>query len=423
MAKATSTKTTTHVDAQALWDDLMKIAEFTDADQPYTRPAFSQLHVQAREWLQTRFTEAGLDVHMDAAGNLVGRLVGTEKGAGTILVGSHSDTVPGGGRFDGVAGVIAALEIARAIQRSGAKLKHNLEIIDFLAEEMNPWGLSCVGSRAIAGELDQNLLEYTDTTGETLGQAINRIGGIPQRIKNSKRHDIRGFFELHIEQGPVLENEKIDIGLVTAIVGITRLELFFRGEADHAGTTPMDVRKDAVAAAAETMVAVRKLAEKYSESEHYFVATIGVVEVVPGAANVIPEKVRIVVDARSDNRELMLKFLEEVDAAARPAAESLRVEYEGYNKLSDTLPAWCDEKLRTLLGDCAKDLGFSTRELPSGAGHDAAFVSRVAPAAMVFVPCLKGKSHTSQEFAEADALAAGAATIAEAIIRLDDQLG
>jgi N-carbamoyl-L-amino-acid hydrolase len=408
------------VNSERLWHDLMAIAEFTQPDQPYTRRAFTPLFAKGRHWLTEKFTEAGFDVSLDAAGNLIGKITGTTPGAGTIMLGSHSDTVPSGGRFDGVAGVVAALEIGRILKESNFKVKHNIEIVDFLAEEPNVYGLSCVGSRGITGNLDEKMLAFIEPAGETLGEAIKRVGGAPEKISSAKRSDVRAFFELHIEQGPILEKEKLDIGLVTAIVGIRRIEIVFNGEADHAGTTPMNLRRDAAVALAETVVFIRKIAEEYAScGEGHFVATVGVIEIQPNAMNVVPQSARLVIDARSESRPLIDRFLEEVTRTAATAAESYRVECAGPKLLSDSIPSICDANLRDLLSSCAKHLGLTTMDLASGAGHDAAFLSRIAPAAMVFVPCLRGKSHAPEEWAEPSALAAGANVIVEAIMRFD----
>lgn len=394
----------------------MDIAAFTDPAVPYTRRAFSPLFCEARSWLTQRFVDAGFATHVDAAGNLIGRLKGSEPSSGTIMIGSHSDTVSGGGRFDGVAGVIAALEIGRAAKSDGTPLRYNLEIVDFLAEEPNAFGLSCVGSRGISGELNAAHLAYKEPGGETLAQAIARMGGNPDKIPHAKRTDVKAFFELHIEQGPVLEIEALDVGVVTAIVGIRRIEIVFHGEANHAGTTPMNLRRDSAAAAAESMSLIRKLAEEYAQAgDGHFVATIGIVENFPNAANVIPEKTRLVIDARSESRSRMESFYAALDQGTAEIAGALRVVRDPLNMLSDSLPSVCDRGLRSLLCTTATKLGFSNREMASGAGHDCAFMTRIAPSAMVFTPCRAGRSHASEEWAEPEALANGASVIADAI--------
>ena len=408
------------IDGRRLWADLMTLAEITDPERPYTRRSFSPRFVEGREWLSRQFEAAGLNVRIDSAGNLIGRRSADKPNAGTIMVGSHSDTVPSGGRFDGAAGLIVALEIARSIKEAGIRLWHSLEIVDFLAEEPSEFGLSCIGSRGMAGELEAKSLAYEDPSGERLDRAIDRIGGQTSALADAIRSDIVAFFELHIEQGIVLETRGLDLGLVTAIAGITRIEIVFSGSADHAGTTPMDLRRDALVAAAETATFVAEQARGLAKRGHgHFVATCGILEVKPNAANVVPREARLVVDARSDRRELIEDFCRNLEAEIRQIAKRSRVECSRHAVLSDTMPARCDEALLTLLRASASALGFSTMEMASGAGHDTAFISRIAPAAMLFIPCRNGKSHTPEEWAEPEALSSGAAVIGEAVLRFD----
>jgi len=408
------------IDGRRLWDDLIHLAEITDPAKPYTRRSFSPLFDEGRLWLRQRFEAAGLETRIDAAGNLIGRRAGSEPAAGTIMIGSHSDTVPSGGRFDGTAGVLAALEIARSIAQSGTALRHNLEVIDFLAEEPSEFGLSCIGSRGMAGVMEERMLAYTDPSGEVLSHAIDRVGGNVSALATARRDDIKAFFELHIEQGLVLQDGKIDVGIVTAIVGITRIEVVFKGSADHAGTTPMHLRRDAFTPAAKTAVFVDRVArELVARNAGLFVATIGIASVAPGASNVVPQEARIIIDARSENRALMDEFLARLDTETAAFAKESRTERAVFARLSDTNPTACDAGLRELLRDSARALGFSSTDIASGAGHDAAFVARIAPSAMVFIPCRDGKSHAPEEWAEPDALAAGTAVIAEAVLRFD----
>ena len=398
----------------------MQLAEITDPGKPYTRRSFSPLFDEGRAWLRNRFEAAGLTTRIDPAGNLIGRRAGTDATAGTIMIGSHSDTVPSGGRFDGAAGVLTALEIARSLADRGVTLRHAIEVVDFLAEEPSEFGLSCIGSRGMAGVLEERMLGYTEPGGEVLSHAIDRIGGRVASLPDARRKDIAAFFELHIEQGLVLQDGKIDVGIVTAIVGITRIEIVFRGAADHAGTTPMHLRRDAFTPAARSAVFVDRIArELVARGEGLFVATIGIVAVSPGASNVVPQEARIVIDARSENRALMDEFLARLDRETAAFAQESRTERAAMNRLSDTNPTACDPALRGLLRDSANALGFTSTDIASGAGHDAAFVARIAPSAMLFIPCRDGKSHAPEEWAEPDALAAGTAVIAEAVLRFD----
>jgi N-carbamoyl-L-amino-acid hydrolase len=408
------------IDGQRLWDDLMQLAEITEPGKPYTRRSFSPLFDEGRAWLRKRFEAAGLETRFDEAGNLIGRRAGSDPALGTILIGSHSDTVPSGGRFDGTAGVLAALEIARSLADRGVALRHTIEVVDFLAEEPSEFGLSCIGSRGLAGAMEERMLGYTDPSGEVLSHAIDRIGGKVSSLARARRSDIAAFFELHIEQGLVLQEGKIDVGIVTAIVGITRIEIVFSGAADHAGTTPMHLRRDAFTPAAKSAVFVDRIArELVGRGEGLFVATIGIVSVAPGASNVVPQEARIVIDARSENRALMEEFLARLDTETAQFAAEARTERAVLALLSDTNPTACDPQLRDILRESANALGFSSIDIASGAGHDAAFVARIAPAAMLFIPCRDGKSHAPEEWAEPDALAAGTAVIAEAVLRFD----
>lgn len=408
------------INADRLWDDIMALAAITDSEKPYTRRSFSALFLQGRAWLARRFAEAGLAVRIDAAGNLIGRREGVEPGLKTILIGSHSDTVPSGGRFDGIAGVIAALETARSLAEAGVALRRPLEVVDFLAEEPSEYGPSCVGSRGMAGKLDSAMLALKGPNGETLGSALRRVGGDPDRLGDAKRNDVAFFLELHIEQGVVLESEGVDVGIVTSIVGIRRLEITFEGEADHAGATPMPLRRDALVAAARTVDSIRRAAEGLAaEGEGYFVATVGILDVAPSASNVVPGRCRLVIDARATAPEMTRRFVEQIDRESAAHAEAARVKRIGFMVLSDGPPSVCDPELRQRLRHAARGLGVSARDLASGAGHDTAFITRICPAAMIFTRCRAGKSHAPEEWADRDALAAGAAVLYETVRELD----
>ncbi len=407
------------IDADRLWGDLMALGTITEPGRPYTRLAFSPLFLEGRAWLEERMREAGLNTRTDAAGNLIGRREGKQAGK-AIMVGSHSDSVAAGGRFDGMAGVAAGIAIARTLEEAGAQLEHALEIVDFLAEEPNEFGLSCIGSRGMSGFLAPDHLALTNPKGETLERALECVGGDPKRLANARRSDIAAAFELHIEQGPVLEAKGIDIGLVTAIVGIMRLEVEFQGTAGHAGTTPMIGRRDPLIAAAHLIGWIHDQALELAQSDRgHFVATVGVVEVLPGGSNVIPRSARIVVDARSEDRRLMEDFRVALEAESTAAARKADVVRSRLASLSDNPPALCDPQLRELLGRSASRLGLTSLTMASGAGHDTAFLTQIAPAAMAFIPCKDGRSHTPEEWASPEALAAGAGVLLEAVLAVD----
>ena len=408
------------VNAARLWADVMALADITEPDRPYTRGAFTPRFLDGRAFLRARFENAGLATRIDAAGNLIGRRAGRNSGRGVILIGSHSDTVPNGGRFDGAAGVMAALEVARSLDERGETLDHDLEIVDFLAEEMNPYGVSCVGSRGLSGRLSAEMLAYAEPGGETVAAALRRMGGDPDRIAEARRKDIVAFLELHIEQGRVLESERTDVGIVSGIAGIMRLELIVEGRADHAGTTPMTLRADALYGAAEIIRAVRRKAEALAAAgEGYFAATIGVIEATPNAANVVPASARLIVDARAERRQAMERFADWAKAALPGLAAEAGTRLARIAVLSDAREASADPALKQRLAEAADSLGLSWREMASGAGHDAAHLSHIAPMAMIFTPCRDGRSHCAEEWVEPDQLAAGAAIMLEAVRRID----
>ena len=409
------------VDADRLWADVMALAEITDPARPFTRRSFSPLFLKGRDWLRARFEDAGLSTRIDAAGNLIGRRESADPALGTIAVGSHSDTVPSGGRFDGIAGVIAGLEIARSLRDRDVTLHHALEVIDFLAEEPSEYGLSCVGSRGMTGALDATHLSLTSPDGESLQDAMRRVDGQPELLAEAKRTDLRAFLELHIEQGRVLEEQGLDVGIVTSIAGIRRLEIIFEGAADHAGTTPMPLRRDALVAGARTITLARELAETLSRKA-FFVATVGLIEVSPNAANVVPGRCRLLLDIRTSDVALTDEFVSVVDRESRAFAQDARVARNSFRVLSDGVPVDCDAGLQDALRKGAAALGLSAIDLASGAGHDAAFISRICPAAMLFIPCREGRSHAPEEWAERDALAAGTAVVLDAVRAIDDRL-
>jgi N-carbamoyl-L-amino-acid hydrolase len=413
-------KTNLPLDADRIWADVMGLADITDPARPYTRRSFTTLFLEGRAWLAQRFADAGLSTRIDAAGNLIGRLEGSNPALGVIAIGSHSDTVPAGGRFDGIAGVATGLEIVRAFRDAGLWPQHTIEVIDFLAEEPSEYGLSCIGSRGISGALDDKMLDLKEPGGEKLRDALRRVGGDPDLLDQARRSDISAYLELHIEQGIVLESRSLDVGIVTSIVGIRRFEIIFQGEADHAGATPMALRHDALVPAAHTVASVRRIADQLAaEGSGYFVATVGILDVDPSASNIVPGWCRLVVDVRTTAPELMQRFTDTVDRESLAHAAAARVTRAFFTILSDGPPTTCDANLRAALRRGTRDLGLSDIDLASGAGHDAVYMSRICPSAMVFIPCRAGKSHAPEEWADREAIAAGAAVIYQAVRELD----
>ncbi|MGL4767711.1 MAG: Zn-dependent hydrolase [Formosimonas sp.] len=405
------------------WQWLMDLATFTEPDRPHTRRSFSDTFLQGRAWLTGEMEKLGLAVHIDAAGNLMGRLAGSQPELGTLMTGSHSDSVPSGGRFDGMAGVIAGLELVASWRERGYVPRHNIEVVDFLAEEPSEWGISCVGSRGITGFLPENLQNTPHPkTGELLKDAVARMGGDVSQL--AKRDDVKAFFELHIEQGAVLEHEGLTVGVVSGIVGILRLAITFKGQAAHAGTTPMHIRRDAFTAAAETAYKASQLATQVAvdgaaSGEVYFTATCGQVFGFPNASNVVPGRVQIVFDIRSDHKPSMEQFALNLKRIADAAAAAAKVEMIEFERMTDTYPMTCDAQLMRYISESALAQNISHRVMPSGAGHDAAFISHIAPSAMVFVPSVDGKSHCPEEYTSPEDFAAGMSVLIEAMERVD----
>lgn len=408
-----------NVNGKRYWERVMSLGTITEPEIPYTRRSFSPMFLSGRKWLAEQMVNAGLNVHIDAAGNLIGRKEGSRPELGCIAIGSHSDSVPSGGRFDGIAGVIAGLECVQVLNEQGIQLNHTIEVIDFLAEEPSEWGISCIGSRGISGQLSKDLLNTPHpTTRELLSEAISRMGGNVRKLQI--RRDISAFLELHIEQGSVLETEDLNIGIVSGIVGIIRLSITLKGQSNHAGTTPMHLRKDTLQGAAEIITVAEFIAESYANNEEgYFVATCGQVLNSPNASNVIPGETKIVFDIRSDKREWMDEFLSKLKIAVIDIVNKRSLKLEVFEKLTDTYPVSCDVNLMGCIESVCKEYQYDYKKMPSGAGHDTAFLSLIAPSAMIFVPSAEGKSHCPEEWTSEDDLTKGVNTLLHTILTLD----
>ncbi|TCS36688.1 Zn-dependent hydrolase [Reinekea marinisedimentorum] len=409
----------TYPNKQRFWDWTMALAEISEPGVPYTRRSFSPLFMEGRRWLEQQMQALGLTTSVDAAGNLIGRLEGTDPNAKTIMIGSHSDTVPSGGRFDGIAGVIAGLECIASWKDAGKQLRHSVEIVDYLAEEPSEWGISCVGSRGITGFLTPELLatEHPDTK-ELLSSALKRVGGDGEQLY--KREDVAAAFELHIEQGTVLETERLDVGIVSGIVGILRLNILFEGAAGHAGTTPMDIRRDASVAAARTNYLASEAATRiWKDSGYYLTATCGQTFIHPNASNVVPGKAELVFDIRSDDKATMEAFASELKRIAEESAELANVEVTEFQRMTDTYPVRADTQLMANIRSACDTHNIKAREMPSGAGHDAAFLAHIAPMAMVFVPSKEGVSHRPDEWTTAEQFEKGIAALITAVESFD----
>lgn len=405
--------------ADRIGADIDALAAITEPGLPWTRRAFTPMFLKGRALLEQRLRDAGAATRIDPSGNLLGTIPGNNPALGTIMLGSHSDTVPEGGRFDGIAGVAAAIEVARALHDSGVTLDHTLEVVDFLAEEVSIFGVSCIGSRGLSGTRPAEWLRR-QSDGRTLEQAIIEVGGT--MAPSSRRDDIKAFLELHIEQGPVLEAQQCDIGVVTAIAGITRIEIIVTGRADHAGTTPMDSRQDALTTAAWIALGVEELAKALASGDEHFAATVGEFEMAPNAANVVPAHVRMLIDARAEQRNDMNRFIEELTKGIAAIAEKTGVAVSEPRIVSDNPPTQCDAGLLDILDTACESAGARHRRMASGAGHDTAWMARITRAAMIFVPCKDGRSHAPEEWASNDDIALGAAVLLDAVLALDKKL-
>ncbi|MDB5473524.1 MAG: Zn-dependent hydrolase [Devosia sp.] len=404
---------------ERIGDDIDALAAITEPDRPYTRRAFTPTFLAGRRWLAQAMQQAGAQTRIDAAGNLIGTITGQRPELGTIMLGSHSDTVPDGGRFDGIAGVVAALEVVRALREQEIRLDHTLELVDFVAEEVSIFGVSCIGSRGMSGTRPAEWLTRA-SDGLTLEQAILGVGGDPRC--EGRRDDILAFLELHIEQGPVLQDHKLDVGVVTAIAGITRIEILVEGRADHAGTTPMGLRKDALTTAAWIALGVEELAKALASGDEHFAATVGEFEMLPNAANVVPARVRMLIDARAELRQDMERFIDELGKGVAAIGEKTGVSISEPRIVSDNPPTPLDADLLGALDGACEAAGARHRRMASGAGHDTAWMARITKAAMIFVPCKDGRSHTPDEYATTHDIALGAAVLLDAVKALDIKL-
>lgn len=407
------------INAERLWQRVQDLARFTDPGRPWTRRAFTALHEESRLWLEDSMRAAGLQVSRDAAGNLIGRRPGRTDGP-PLVTGSHCDTVVDGGRFDGIIGVLAGIEIAHALNDAGTQLERPLEVIDFLSEEPSDYGISCVGSRGMVGMLDADMLASARPDGETLAQGMARIGANPSSLGAPLREpgSIAAFVELHIEQGPVLETQQLPIGVVSHIVGIRRAALTVRGRPDHAGTTPMDLRQDALVGAAQLINAAHRLAVSLAGQPHYVVATVGRIDITPNVSNAVPGCVELVLEVRSDSDAVLDDFVETVMAETADSLTALRVTAQ-QRELSRSSPTACDTQVMRTIEAAAQQLGYASTVLPSGAGHDAAYMARLAPMGMVFIPCKDGRSHCPEEWIEPSQLLDGTRVLAATLLKLD----
>lgn len=404
------------IDAARLRADIEALARIgLNAGGGLTRYSFSPAYEQARAWLKGRMSEAGMRVRDDAAGNTIAR-IGPAEGP-CVMAGSHIDTVPDGGPLDGALGVLAALEVARVIGEAHLQPPLAFECVAFIEEEGRYLGR--MGSKAMTGELDPASVESAvDPRGGKLTEAMRSAGFDPMAIRQARRppSDLAVYVELHIEQGPVLEQVGAPIGIVEALVGIDHTRVVFCGEADHAGTTPMHARKDAFTGAAEYACLARQLALDESTNGQARL-TFGVVDLKPQVANVIPYEAMLLQDIRDASDTL----IERLVARTRELAESVAAKHGlgmRHEPLSRTQAAIMSKRVGKVIREAAAGLGLRSHNMVSGAAHDAQVLARVVPAGMIFVPSAGGRSHRPDEWTDWNHLEQGANVLLQTVLRL-----
>lgn len=405
------------VNQDRLEQRIFNLAKFgIQANGETERVAFSDADVAAQQWVIETLKDLDLNVHIDYAGNIIGRREGKKPTLKPISFGSHIDRVPNGGNYDGCVGSMASLEVLEVLKEKNIKTDHPLEIIIFSNEEGG-----VMGSRAIAGHLGKEALSVVNSTGYSMGEGIMRLGGDTTRIAEvaRKKGDLTAFIELHIEQGGTLEKENIQIGIVEGIVGLKWWEVEFTGFANHAGTTPMNARQDALLAAGKFIVAVNEVTNSFKGAQ---VGTVGMIKAEPGAPNVIPGKVVTSLEIRDLSLEVIGKVYEAIKTKANEIAKSSNVQIE-FRPLDTTAdPAIMTAAIQDEIAASATDLGLTMKKMPSGAGHDAQDMALITPTGMIFVPSRGGISHSPKEFTAPAAMANGANVLLQTILALDKKL-
>lgn len=378
-----------------------------------SRVAFSDADIAGRKYIQDLMSQAGLEVRVDAAGNVIGRRKGSDPSLPPIMLGSHIDSVPSGGNYDGDVGVIGAIEVAQLLHESGVDTRHPIEIVSFTDEEGGT-----VGSRAMTGDVPATALDVLSHSGKTIREGIRTVGGDPDRLDQARRKpgELKAFIELHIEQGAILDESDIDIGVVEGIVGIRWWDVVIEGAANHAGTTPMNRRQDALVSAAQLVSAVNQVATSM-KGRH--VATVGCISAEPGAPNVIPGKVVMSLEIRDLDAAQMQRVFDAMQTEARDIAKSRRTRIN-FNEIDVALePAPTDVRMRRIITEAAVELGLSHLSMPSGAGHDSQEMTRIAPTGMIFVPSVGGISHSPKEYTSPQDMANGVNVLLRTVLAID----
>ena len=406
------------IDQQRLNSEIETLATFSDAEAPaVTRIVFTPADLTSRAWMKSRCDEAGLTVREDPIGNTFARWTGTDKNAPVVGTGSHIDAIPNAGKYDGVVGVLGGLEAIRALQRSGFRPKHSIELLVFTSEEPTRFGIGCLGSRLLSGTLSpENARKLKDKDNATVDDVRRNVGlgGNLEDVKLPPSY-YKAFVELHIEQGPLLEREHVPLGVVERIAAPASLRLTVEGAGGHAGGVLMPDRRDALCAAAELILALEHAAKSTGAIDT--VATVGICDVFPGAVNSIPARVQISVDVRDTDLARRDGVMKAFEAASRATAAKRQVAIHA-ELLNADAPAESGAAVVSALTQACEKHGFRYKPMTSRAYHDSLFISRIAPVAMLFIPCRNGYSHRPDEFASPEDIARGTLVLADTLAAL-----
>ena len=405
------------IQRERLVKDFEAMAQLTAPGEGINRLAFTDADWAGRQYIIDRMTDAGLSVEIDDFGNVIGYKIGKKPDLPVVMVGSHTDSVPNGGNYDGVVGVLSAIEVIRGMTDDGYEHDHTIAVVSFMCEESGRFGNATLGSKAMRGELTvQDLHRLVDKQGISLYEALKGRNLNPDGIEEmAYKRPVKSFTEIHIEQGKVLEHEQKTIGIVTGIAAPERFYVTIRGNADHSGATPMNLRHDALCGASKIILGIEEIASMQEEPP--VVGTVGVVEVTPGAMNVIPGAVKLGVDIRSISkaaRNSVVTLVKEfIDITAEKRGLSYTIETIAQDHPVEMHPAMIRE-----IEEAAKSVGVEYMTIPSGAGHDAMHWAEVVPTGMIFIPCRDGISHNPAEFAEMDDIVTGAAVLDKVLRKL-----
>ena len=408
------------IDGPRLNRTLQELGRFGDSPLGMQRIAFSPDDVAGRRYIMSLMGQAGLDIRIDAGGNIIARKEGSVAGLPAIGMGSHADTVPSGGKYDGALGVMAALECVQTLADNNQTLRHPVEVMVFTNEEGTRFHRWLIGSRAMSGLLLPDDLAAVDDEGVTLASRMSDIGGDLARVDEAQRKEgeLAAFFELHIEQGPTLYQTGTPIGVVTGITGRALFEVEIDGMANHAGTTPMPDRHDALVSASRLVVAVQRMA---AEDEICRVATTGAIHAHPNAANVIPGKARMSVEFRDVSLDALTAAETELRRAVERVSSDEGVTMQIHRqRFTSAVPI--ADSMQAMVEESAGRSQLESQRLPSGAGHDAQAIAQITDMAMIFVPSVGGISHSPEEFTTPEDCANGAQTLLNLLTLADERL-